>query len=298
MKSGIRKGEIQYHLMILPVMAFLIIFHIIPMFGYVIAFQKYIPAKGILGSEFVGLKYFTQMFMLPDSWTIFRNTIIISGGKIICGLVVPIVFALLLNEVRNIFYKRTIQTIVYLPHFLSWVVLAAPVMNLFSYNGIANNFIEALGGTRVMFMMSTQWFRPLLIATDAWKEFGFGTIVYLAAITAINPNLYEAAIVDGASRLRCIWHVTLPGMLPIIVLMATLSIGKVLTAGFDQIFNLYSPMVYEVADIIDTYVYRVGLLEMNYSLSTAVSLLKSVISFTLIVTSNQLANRYANYRIF
>lgn len=293
-----RKYAYQYHLMLFPVMVFLIIFHIIPCFGIVIAFQKFIPAKGILGSQFVGLKYFEQMFSMPNSWRVFRNTFIIACWKILMNMVVPVTFAILLNEIRHNGFKRTAQTIIYLPHFMSWVVLAIPIMNIFAYDGIVNNLIHAMGGDRIMFLASNTWFRPILIITDVWKEFGFGTIVYLAAITGIDPALYEAAVIDGASRRQRMVHVTFPGMLPTIVLLATRSLGNVLNAGFDQIYNLYIPAVYETADIIDTYVYRAGLIDMNYSLSTAVGLMKSVISIVLILTSNHLAYKFANYRIF
>ena len=293
-----QKYAYQYHLMLLPVMAFLVIFHILPMFGVIIAFEKFIPTRGFFGSEFVGLKYFQQMLKMSISWRIFRNTVVIAVWKIAMNMVVPITFSILLNEVRVEGFKRTAQTIIYLPHFLSWVVLAIPIMNIFAYDGVVNNIVRAFGGSPILFMSSNSWFRPILIMTDVWKEFGFGTIVYLAAITGIDPALFEAAVIDGATRGQRMLHVTLPGMLPTIVLLATRNLGNVLSAGFDQIFNLYSPAVYEVGDIIDTYVYRAGLLEMNYSLSTAVGLMKSGISIVLILTSNRLAYKLANYRIF
>lgn len=293
-----QKYAYQYHLMLLPVMAFLVIFHILPMFGVIIAFEKFIPTRGFFGSEFVGLKYFQQMLKMSISWRIFRNTVVIAVWKIAMNMVVPITFSILLNEVRVEGFKRTAQTIIYLPHFLSWVVLAIPIMNIFAYDGVVNNIVRAFGGSPILFMSSNSWFRPILIMTDVWKEFGFGTIVYLAAITGIDPALYEAAVIDGATRGQRMLHVTLPGMLPTIVLLATRNLGNVFSAGFDQIFNLYSPAVYEVGDIIDTYVYRAGLLEMNYSLSTAVGLMKSAISIVLILTSNRLAYKLANYRIF
>ena len=293
-----QKYAYQYHLMLLPVMAFLVIFHILPMFGVIIAFEKFIPTRGFFGSEFVGLKYFQQMLKMSISWRIFRNTVVIAVWKIAMNMVVPITFSILLNEVRVEGFKRTAQTIIYLPHFLSWVVLAIPIMNIFAYDGVVNNIVRAFGGSPILFMSSNSWFRPILIMTDVWKEFGFGTIVYLAAITGIDPALYEAAVIDGATRGQRMLHVTLPGMLPTIVLLATRNLGNVLSAGFDQIFNLYSPAVYEVGDIIDTYVYRAGLLEMNYSLSTAVGLMKSGISIVLILPSNRLAYKLANYRIF
>ena len=284
--------------MLIPVMIFLFIFHIVPCFGITIAFEKFIPAKGILGSKWVGLKYFRQMFGMSNSWRIFRNTLIIACWKIVMNMIVPIVFSILLNEVRHNGFKRTAQTVIYLPHFLSWVVLSIPIMNIFAYDGIVNDLVRLFGGDPVMFLASNTWFRPILVITDVWKEFGFGTIVYLAAITGIDPALYEAAVIDGASRSQRMVHVTLPGMIPTIVLLATRSLGNVLNAGFDQVYNLYIPAVYETADIIDTYVYRAGLIDMNYSLSTAVGLMKSVISIVLILTSNHLAYKLANYRIF
>lgn len=293
-----KKYQYQYHLMILPVIAFLVIFHIVPFVGLSIAFENFLPSKGILHSDWVGLKYFSYMLKLPDSFRIFRNTLIIAVSKIIVNQIVPITFSLLLSEIKHVGFKRTMQTIIYVPHFLSWVVLATPIINLFSYSGIINKIITALGGEKILFMGSNRYFRSILVLTDVWKEFGFGTIVYLAAITGIDGSLYEAAEIDGASRLQKVAHVTLPGIMPIIVLMATRSLGNVLNAGFDQVFSLYSPAVYETADIVDTYVYRVGLLQMNFSLSTATGLLKSVISTTLILSSNYLAKRFADYRIF
>ena len=293
-----RKYEYQYYLMLVPVLVFLLIFHIAPLFGIVIAFERFLPAKGIIQSDWVGLKYFRNLVSLPESWRIFRNTVIIAVEKIILGIVVPVFFSILLNELRNVYIKRTVQTIIYIPHFLSWVVLAAPIMNIFAYNGMLNNLIVWLGGERTLFLSNNRYFRGILIFTNEWKEFGFGTIVYLAAITGINPNLYEAAEIDGASRFQKILYVTLPSMRAIIVLMLTRSLGNVLNAGFDQVFNLYSPAVYETADIIDTYVYRVGLLDLNYSLSTAMSLIKSFIGMTLILTSNYLSLKLADYRVF
>jgi putative aldouronate transport system permease protein len=293
-----RRHEYQYHLMLIPAVVALFVFSIMPMAGVIIAFKRYLPAKGIWGSQWVGLKYFEYMFSLPDSYRIFRNTLIIATAKIILNLVVPIFFSILLNEIRNMTFKKTVQTIIYVPHFLSWVVLATPIITMLSFNGMINNLVSALGGERTLYLMSNRYFRKILITTDVWKEFGFGTIVYLATITGISPNLYEAADIDGASRIQKIWHVTIPALQSIVVLMAVRSLGSVLNAGFDQVYNLYSPAVYETGDIIDTYVYRTGLLQMNYSLSTAVGLLKSLLSMLLIGTSYVLADKFANYSIF
>ena len=284
--------------MLLPGMIFLVIFSIIPMFGIVMAFQNFVPAKGIFGSKFVGLAQFRRLFMLPDFRQILENTLIIALSKIIVGTLLAIVFAVLLNECRNVRYKRFIQTAVYLPHFLSWVILAVMFSNIFSYTGIINQLVTALGGEPVMFMISNTWFRPIIIGTDVWKEFGYNAVIYVAAMTSIDPSLYEAADIDGAGRWKKIMHITLPGILPTIILMGTLSIGNVLNAGFDQVFNMYSPLVYRTGDIIDTYVYREGLVNIQYSFATAVGLFKSIISFALLTTAYKLADKFCGYRIF
>jgi putative aldouronate transport system permease protein len=284
--------------MLLPGMVFLLIFSIVPMFGIVMAFQKFVPAKGIWNSPFAGLYNFNLMFTFPDVAAVFYNTIYIALFKIVLGLIFPVLFALLLNEVRVSGFKRVIQTICYLPNFLSWVILAAMFSNILSFNGIFNQIVMFFGGEPILFLASNKWFRPILIATDVWKGFGYGAIIYLAAITNIDVNLYEASDIDGASRLQKIWYITLPGMKATIVLMATLALGNVLNAGFEQIFTMYSPIVYQTSDIIDTYVYRMGLVKLQFSFGTAVGLLKSVVSFMLIMLSYKLADRYAGYRIF
>ncbi len=292
------KSEWAYRLMTLPGILVILAFSYVPMFGIAIAFQKFIPAKGIFGSKWVGLGNFEYMFQLPGVGQVFINTLVIACSKIVLSVIVPVIFALLLNEARNVAFKRTVQTIVYLPNFLSWVILGTIFVQMFSSMGIVNQLIRSLGGEPVKFLSDGGWFRFLIIATDQWKNFGFGTIIYLAAIIAINPNLYEAAIIDGASNIQRIVYITLPCITPTIILMLTLSLGNILNAGFDQVFNLYNTLVYDSVDIIDTYVYRIGLISMQYGLSTAVGLLKSVISCILIIISYVLAGRFANYRIF
>lgn len=287
-----------FHSMLSVGMIFLIIFSFIPMFGIVMAFQDYVPAKGMSGSKWVGLDNFKFMLQIPDSKQIFINTIVIALWKIVVGTFVSITFALLLNEVRLKFAKRFMQTIVYLPNFLSWAVLATVVMNIFSFEGPINAFLGWFGIDPILFMASNEWFRPMLITTDVWKGFGYGSIIYLASLTAIDPGQYEAASIDGANRWQKLWNITLPGLLPTILLVTTLNLPNVLNAGFDQIFNLYNPLVYETADIIDTYVYRVGLVERQYSLGTAVGLLRSVVGIILILSANKLAQKLTNYRIF
>ena len=293
-----QSSQRAYHLMLLPGMILIVIFCYIPMFGLFMAFQDYVPAKGILGSEFVGLKHFKYLFSLPDSWLIIRNTVVIALGKIVIGTIMSIAFAIILNEVKNKFLKKSVQTIVYLPHFLSWVVLASVIVNLFNLDGSVNQILSALGLEKLNFLGSNTLFQPLLIGTDVWKEFGYNSVVYLAAITAIDPMLHEAASIDGASFWQRIWHITLPGMMPIILLMAAVNMSNILNAGFDQVYNLYSPMVYETGDILDTYVYRVGLISRQYSFGTAVGLFKSVIGMALMLGANGLAKKYAHRRIF
>ena len=284
--------------MLLPGMAFLFLFHIVPLGGVVIAFQNFKPVKGIFGSQFVGLDNFRRLFYLPDFWQILENTLLIAVGKIGMGMLMAVVFAVLLNECRSTVLKRLVQTSVYLPHFLSWVILAVMFSNLLSYGGVVNHFLGLFGMEPQMFLVSNKWFRSIAVLGDVWKEFGYNAVVYVAAMTSIDPGLYEAAKIDGANRWDRIWHITIPSILPTIILMMTLNMGQIMNAGFDEIFNLYSPLVYETGDIIDTYVYRVGLTNMQYSFGTAVGLFKSVISFILLAGSYKLADKFAGYRIF
>ncbi len=286
--------------MILPGFITLLIFSYLPMAGIVIAFQKFIPAKGLFGDQkWVGLKNFKYVLDMPNFDNIMWNTISIAMAKIILGLIVPIIFAILINEVANSALKRGIQTLIYLPHLLSWVVLGGILIDILSPSGgILNSLINALGFEPIFFLGDNKWFPTTMVLTETWKEFGYGTIIYLAAITGIDPSLYEAAHMDGANRWKQTLHITLPGMRMVIVLLMVLSLGNVLNAGFDQIFNLYSPPVYESGDIIDTFVYRIGLLEAQYGVATAVGLFKSVVSFTLISVSYFFAYKFADYRIF
>lgn len=292
------KNSLHYHLMLAPGMILLIIFGIVPLFGMAIAFQDFIPVKGIFGSKWIGLENFKYMFELDDSKTIFFNTIFISVMKMLMNVLIPVFTALLLHEIVFSRLKRWMQTIIYLPHFLSWVILAGILTDMLSQNGIVNQVVTAITGEPIFFMGSNKWFPVVVVLSDVWKEFGFNTIIFIAALTAINPSLYEAASIDGAGRIRKIWSVTLPGILPTIILVSTLNIGNILNAGFDQIYNLYNPLVYESGDIIDTYVYRIGLVQYQYGLATAVGALKSVVGFILIFVSYKLASRFAGYRIF
>jgi putative aldouronate transport system permease protein len=247
----------------------------------------------------VGLDNFSFLLSLPDTKRVFWNTLVIATLKIIVGLIVPLVVSLLLNEVRKEAFKRSVQTLVYLPHFLSWVIIGGIMIDILSPSqGIVNKLLVFFGMEPVYFLGDSRWFRYVLVLSNEWKEFGFSTIIYLAALAGINPSLYEAAAMDGAGRLRQTWHITLPGMRAIIILLMTLSLGNVLNAGFEQVFVLYSPQVYDTGDIIDTMVYRTGLVQAQYSLASAIGLMKSAISLLLIAASYFLAYRFANYRIF
>lgn len=300
MKKSRIKNEFPLHLMMLPGLILLLIFSYLPMAGIVIAFQKFIPAKGLFGAqEWIGLENFRYVMQMPNFFGVIRNTITIALGKIVLGLIIPIVYAILINEVRNSTLKKGIQTAIYLPHFLSWVVLGGIFIDLLSPSGgIVNNLLTKLGIEPIFFLGDNKWFQPTMILTETWKEFGYGTIVYLAAITGIDPSLYEAARIDGANWFKQTLHVTLPGMKTVIVLLMVLNLGNILNAGFDQIFNLYSPPVYETGDIIDTFVYRIGLLDAQYGVATAVGLFKSLVSFIFISVSYFFAYRFADYRIF
>ena len=262
-KKNAFKRELPLHLMLLPGVIFTFIFCYIPMAGMVIAFQKFIPAKGMFGDqEWVGFDNFIYLINMPGAMSALKNTIVIAFFKIILGLIVPITVAIMLNEVRSNKFRRTVQTAIYLPYFLSWVVLGGVMIDILSpSSGIVNEALGLLGIEPVFFLGSNKWFQPTIVVTDIWKGFGFGTVVYLAAITGIDPSLYEAATMDGANRFQKMWHVTLPGIRMIVVLMCVLSLGNVLNAGFDQILNLYSPQVYETGDIIDTFIYRIGLID-------------------------------------
>ncbi|WP_214628299.1 ABC transporter permease [Paenibacillus agaridevorans] len=298
-KKAKTKRELPLHFMLLPGALLLIVYSYIPMTGVVIAFQKFVPINGLFGSKWIGLDNFRYVLQMPDIWQVLWNTVFIASMKIIVGQIVPIAIALLLNEMRNALIKRGVQTLIYLPHFLSWVILGAILVDILSPSqGIVNQVLGAVGLEPVYFLGSNSWFPGVLIASEVWKEFGFSTIVYLAAITGINPALYEAAIVDGASHTRQVWHITLPGMVPIIILLATLSLGNVLNAGFDQVFNLYSPSVYQSGDILDTLIYRIGLVDAQFGVATAIGFFKSCVSLVLISISYYLAYRLANYRIF
>ncbi|RAV21402.1 ABC transporter permease [Paenibacillus contaminans] len=292
------KRNLPLHLMILPGVIMVFLFSYVPLAGISIAFQNFIPNRGLFGSEWVGFENFKYMLQMPDIRQVIWNTVYIAVMKIVLNQIVPIIAALLLNEMKHKLLRRGVQTLIYLPHFLSWVILGGIMIDLLSTEGIFNRVLGAFGVEPIFFLGSNNWFPFAIVASDVWKEFGFATIIYLAALTSIDPTQYEAAYVDGAGRWKQTWHITIPGIASTILLLAVLSLGNILNAGFEQIFMLYSPQVYESGDILDTLVYRIGFVEAQYSVSTAVGLFKSVISLVLIVTSYRLAYVYANYRIF
>ena len=291
------RGEWPLHIMLIPPLIMIIIFNYIPLYGLIIAFQKYNPALGFT-SPWVGMQNYERLFNQPSMFQLIWNTFYIAIMKIAAGIIVPVTFALLLNEIGNIATKRIFQTIIYIPNFLSWIIMAGVFMDILSANGIVNTFIMSLGGQAINFLGDPVIFPFTIVVTDVWKTFGFGTVIYLATLTSIDPGLYEAAVVDGAKRWKQTIYITLPMMAPIITLMSILSLGNILNAGFDQIFNMYSPIVYSSGDIIDTYVYRLGIEKAQYSMATAVGMFKSVVSGILISMSYILADKVAGYRVF
>ena len=294
------KDTWPYHLMLLPGMIILFVYTILPFFGNVMAFQNFNPARGFLGSPWVGLDHFRFMAILPDVTRVFYNSLIIATGRLVFTMLFSIFFAILLFEAPGKHVKKWVQSICFFPFFLSWVILANVFRNVLDETGVVNLGLMAIGILEepVVFLGNNTTFRPIIIATAVWRDFGYGAIIFIAALTSINQDLYEAADMDGAGRLRKIWNITLPGIRTAIVLVATLNLAHILNAGFDQIFNLYSPIVYRTGDIIDTYVVRVSFINAQFSFATAVGLLRSVISLFLIITSYLLARKFAGYRIF
>jgi putative aldouronate transport system permease protein len=289
------KANRFYYYLILPGMLYFLIFDYIPMFGVIIAFKDISPFEGvqaIFTGEWVGFKHFIRFWNSYYFWNVMRNTLLISLYKLFFGFPASIILALLLNELRHAVFKRVVQTISYLPHFISTVVVAGLVMMVLSTDrGLINAIVVFFGGEPIHFLGDPDYFRKILVVSHVWQSIGWGSILYLAAMSGIDPGLYEAAKMDGASRYRQMWHITLPGITHVIVIMLIFSIGGLLNAGFEKVLLLYSPAVYEVADIIDTYVYREGLLSLNYSFATAVGLFKNVLAMFLILGANFMAKK-------
>ncbi len=299
LKKYISNGNIYLDILFLPGLIFLFLFNILPLFGLGIAFVDYIPSKGIFGSEFVGFDNFKMLFTLPDIWKVIWNSLRIAILKIIFGFPMPIIFAVFLNEIRNKTLKKTVQTFTYLPYFLSWVMLSGIISNIFALDGLVNTIINQFGREKIYFLGEPRAFLTLLIASDIWKNFGWGSIIYLAALTGIDPTLYEASVIDGASRWKQTIYITLPGIMGIVVLNGILQLGNILNAGFDQIFNLYNSNVYSVADIIETYSFRMAFEGVpNYVVSTTIGLTKGIVNAVFILSGWYLANKYSDYKVF
>ena len=301
-KRKITKEYIKYRylfLMLLPGILYFVVFHYGTMAGLLMAFEDFNPLKGFFKSPWVGLKNFKNVFSGLFFFQVFRNTLIISFLKLIFGFPAPIILCLLLNEVRNVAFKRSIQSISYLPHFLSWVILAGMVIEILSPSrGPINSIIKALGFEPVFFVAEKKWFRFVLVSSSIWKNVGWGSIIYLAAVSGINPELYDVADLDGAGRFRKIWNVTLPSIAPVVIIMFIFATGRLINDDFYQILNLLNTKVMSVGDVISTYTYRVGIQRMNYSYATAVGLFKNIISFSLVVTTNYIAKKISGSSIW
>jgi len=301
-KRGLMRDLIRdkyLYLMLLPGIIYFIVFKYIPMFGLVMAFQDYKPFLGFIESPWVGFKHFERFFSEPQFFMLFRNTALLALYSLIFYFPLPILLALMLNEVRNEFYKRTIQTMVYVPHFVSWVVVVGIFYLLFTTEGgLVNEFLYWLTGSKISFLLAPEWFRPMIIFQQIWKEVGWGTIIFLAALAGVDPQLYEAARIDGANRWRQIWHITLPAIRSTIVILLILRLGNFLDTGFEQIFLMLTPTNREVGDVFDTYVYVKGLTQLQYSYSAAVGMFKSVVGLILVVGANWLAKKFGEEGIY
>ena len=277
------------YLMVLPVIAFYILFHYAPMYGAIIAFKNYEPHFGIIGELMGRLKHFFDFFRSPYFARVIKNTLTISISELVFSFPAPIILAILINEVRNKSFKRMVQTITYMPHFISIIIICSMITVFTADDGIINDFIAALGGQRVTMLMEPKLFVPVYVASGIWQHMGWNSIIYLAALSAIDSHLYEAAKIDGAGRFKQMLHVTLPGIMPTIIILLILRMGTIFSIGYEKIILLYNPLTYESADVISSYVYRKGIQEFNWSFSTAVGLFNSVINFLFIVTSNKLS---------
>ena len=296
--SNLKKLRQLYLFIIIPVIS-LFIFHYMPIYGILIAFKKFNPTLGIWNSKWNSFAHFDRLFHDFMFARILRNTIIISLMRLGFGFPAPIILALLLNEVRTMGFKRVVQTITYLPHFLSWVVLSGIIMEVLSpQRGILAWMWGMFGKDAPNLLMDKNYFRPMLVVTGIWKEVGWGTVIYLAALAGIDPGLYESASIDGANRFQQAWRITVPSLVPVMTILFILNLGGILNAGFDQVFNMYNPLVYEVGDIIDTYVYRIGIVQRQYDFSTAVGLFKNLMGVILIIGTNAVIKRFTEYGIW
>ena len=298
-RSGMKmRKNLDLYIIAIFGLIYIIVFKYLPMYGIVIAFQDFNIFDGILKSEWVGLENFKKLFLDPEFYSVFRNTVLISLYKIAILFPLPVIVAVLLNEVKNADFQKTVQTVIYLPHFLSWIVVAGIMTNMFSSAGYINQLISALGFEKISFMMSNRWFRSVLVFSSGWKETGWSAIIYIAAIAGVDQELYEAAKIDGAGRLNRIIHVTLPGIASTVILMFVLRIGSILEVGTEQVLTMYNPTVYETGDVIGTFVYRMGLGKLMYSYTTAVGLFNSAVGFILVIIGNSLSKRITEKSIW
>ncbi|MFD0677354.1 MULTISPECIES: ABC transporter permease [unclassified Paenibacillus] len=287
----IRKNKLLY-VMLLPVLLYYVIFHYAPMYGAIIAFKDFSPRLGIWGSDWVGFEHFQTFFTGPYFWRTIKNTVLMSFYELVFGFPAPILLALLLNELRHSLFKRTVQTVTYMPHFISLVVICGMVKDFTASEGVINDLISFFGGERSTFLLEPGLFRTIYISSGIWQHIGWGTIIYLAALTGIDPEQYEAARIDGAGRWKQMVHITVPGLMPTIIILLILEIGRMMNVGFEKIILLYNPSTYETADVVSSYVYRVGLQDFNYSFSSAVGLFNSLVNFILLLFSNWLSRKF------
>lgn len=286
------------YLMLLPVCSYYILFHYVPMYGLLIAFKDYGLADGIWGSPWVGLDHFQNFFNNYYFWRLMRNTVLINIYELLFAFPAPIILALLLNEIRFILFKRIVQTISYLPHFISIVVVVGMIVDFSARDGLINNILFFFGMEPIAFLQESGWFRSIYVSSGIWQGIGWGSIIYLAAMSTIDPTLYDAARMDGAGRWRQTMHITIPGIMPTIVILLILNIGSMLTVGSEKIILMYNPLTYETADVISTYVYRKGILGADFGYSAAVGLFNSIISFTLLVLANGISKRVSEHRLW
>nr|WP_042439555.1 ABC transporter permease subunit [Sanguibacter keddieii] len=290
MRAAIRKDWQLYSLAVLPLVFFLV-FRYLPMLGNVIAFRRFRPGGSIFGDEWVGLRYIEMFLKDPTFWNVFGNTLVLGALSLLICFPLPIILALLLNEVRSRYFKRFVQTVSYLPHFLSIVIVAGMLMQILSLEGTVNQILGLFGGDPIAFLQQPEWFRTIYVSSEVWQTVGWGTILYLAALTTVDSSLYEAARIDGANRWRQTWHVTLPGIRPTMVTLLILNIGAFMAVGFEKILLIYNPMTYPTADVISTYLYRVGLVSNNFSYAAAIGLFEALIGLTLILSANAISRR-------
>ncbi|WP_371155835.1 ABC transporter permease [Jannaschia sp. 2305UL9-9] len=288
------KREWQLYLLLAPMVIWLVLFLYKPMYGLQIAFKDYSIFRGVAGSPWIGFEHFERLFESEQFLRAIKNTVLISFWSLVIGFPIPIMLALMFNEVTNALYKRTTQTIAYLPHFISSVIIAGIVITSFSPSmGIVNAIINFFGGESIYFLTKPEWFRPIFVGTGIWQEAGFSSIVYLAAIAGVSPTLYESAVVDGASRWQMMWKITLPSILPTIIIMLIIRIGNILEVGFEMVILLYQPATYETADIINTFIYRQGLQAGQYDFAAAAGLFNAVVAFVLVITANAISRRFS-----